>query len=142
MLRLPLGGLPMTSNASAARLRLMSRLRMMPLWSYGTALGTVAIAALIALGLRTLDPSARVLDVLLAGVVVAAVQMGTLPAVVAATFAFMVQKLLLAPHRIERGSWNLGDLITAAVFLGAAVMVGRLAERYKLKAHQAVACER
>jgi K+-sensing histidine kinase KdpD len=132
----------MTSNASAARLRLMSRLRMMPLWSYGTALGTVAIAALIALGLRTLDPSARVLDVLLAGVVVAAVQMGTLPAVVAATFAFMVQKLLLAPHRIERGSWNLGDLITAAVFLGAAVMVGRLAERYKLKAHQAVARER
>jgi K+-sensing histidine kinase KdpD len=132
----------MTSNAFGESLRVGWRLRTLQVWPYITALGTVAVAAAIALALRTLDPSARVLDVLLAGVVVVAVQMGTLPAVAAATFAFMLQKLLLLPHRIEPQPWNLGDLITAAVFLGAAVMIGRLAERYKLKAHQAVAREK
>jgi two-component system sensor histidine kinase KdpD len=132
----------MTSNSFHESLRPGWRLRTLQLWPYISALGTAAIAATIALGLRALIPSARVLDVLLAGVVVAAVQMGTLPAVVAATFAFAVQKLLLPPHRLQPDSWDLADLVTAIVFLGAAIMIGRLGERYKLQAHQAVAREK
>ncbi len=112
------------------------------LWRYASALGTVAVAAAAAACLRELVPSARLSNVLLAGVLVAAVQLGTSPAIGAAVFAFLIFELVLPPANFSPRSWGPEDVITAIVFLGAALMIGRLAERYKVTARQALAREK
>ncbi len=108
-------------------------------WRYLAALGVVVAATLIAeLLYRTLETN-RLSMIFLAGVLVAAVWLGSGPAYFAAAIAFLIYNFYLAEPRFTLTFASPEDVIVLMVFLIVAMLTGSLAGRVRDEASRAQA---
>ncbi|MDO9249630.1 MAG: DUF4118 domain-containing protein, partial [Phenylobacterium sp.] len=106
-------------------------------WRYAAALGVVTAATLIAeLLYRTLETT-RLSMIFLAGVLVAAVWLGSGPAYIAAAAAFLIYNFYLVDPRFTLTFGSAEDVIVLAVFLIVAMLTGSLAGRVRDEARRA-----
>ena len=106
-------------------------------WRYAAALGVVTAATLIAeLLYRTLETT-RLSMIFLAGVLVAAVWLGSGPAYLAAAAAFLIYNFYLVDPRFTLTFGSAEDFIVLAVFLTVAMLTGSLAGRVRDEARRA-----
>ncbi|WP_340645973.1 DUF4118 domain-containing protein [Phenylobacterium sp.] len=106
-------------------------------WRYLAALGVVMAATLIAELLYRVLETTRLSMIFLAGVLVAAVWLGSGPAYVAAAAAFLIYNFYLVDPRFTLTFGSAEDVIVLAVFLIVAMLTGSLAGRVRDEARRA-----
>lgn len=106
-------------------------------WRYYAALGVVTAATLIAEMLYRVLETTRLSMIFLAGVLVAAVWLGSGPAYLAAAAAFLIYNFYLVDPRFTLTFGSAEDFIVLAVFLIVAMLTGSLAGRVRDEARRA-----
>ncbi len=107
------------------------------LWRYAAALGVVMAATLVAELLYRVLETTRLSMIFLAGVLVAAVWLGSGPAYVAAGAAFLIYNFYLVDPRFTLTFGTPEDVIVLVVFLIVAMLTGSLAGRVRDEARRA-----
>ncbi|CAN5893861.1 hypothetical protein BH11PSE1_BH11PSE1_03370 [soil metagenome] len=106
-------------------------------WRYPAALGVVVAATLVAEMLYRVLETTRLSMIFLAGVLVAAVWLGSGPAYFAAAVAFLIYNFYLVDPRFTLTFGSAEDVIVLTVFLIVAMLTGSLAGRVRDEARRA-----
>lgn len=109
--------------------RLAQRLRRV--WRYPAAFGIIALATLVSEVIYRVFDTTRVSMVFLAGVLIAAVTLGSGPGYFAAALAFVVYNVYLSEPRFTLQLATPEDVLVLVVFGAVAMLTGRLAGRVR-----------